>query len=409
MGVNMIISGATICDIHGERKADVRIKEGRIVEIGEGLEGEEIYDACGCYLLPGLVDTDVRLKDSQLNAINLEKLSRRALGGGVSTVVLASDTHPRIDDEITLEFVQQHRFLENGATIEASVSALNEDDTLANIAIMLKKGCVAVHTPTICDYNKVSRIAQYVKMAGKPLFYRAVDKSLSESGVMSDGPVASELGLPGISPISEVVHVGAMIEIARHFGIRIVFQSVTEPRSIEMISRARSEGIDVTCETAIHHLLKNDEACRGFDTDAKINPPLVNEMKRRALIEALKNGQIHSISALHQPNSDVKKDITFYDANYGTTSISEYLPLLYTYLVKKEGVAFSTIVKTASHKPGEYIGKTTGEIKEGQECDLIVFDPSRSTAVPHHHSLYKNEILDGKVIMAVCRGQMVRI
>jgi dihydroorotase len=275
-GGQMIISGAIICDINGERRADVRIEEGVIQEIGENLSGAEVFDAQGCYLIPGLVDTDVRLKDGQLSRTNLEKLSRRSLIGGVGTVVLASDTTPTIDNEITLEFVQQHHALAGGATTLPLVSALNEKGALSNIAIMLKKGCVAVHTSTINDYNLISRIAQYAKMANKAIFYKAQEKSFIESGVMSDGAVASHLGLPGISPLSEVVHIASMIEISRHFGVKIVFKSVTEPRSIELIAQARSEGIDVECEVALHHLLKNDSACMGFDTDAKIDPPLVS-------------------------------------------------------------------------------------------------------------------------------------
>ncbi|MBD3810447.1 MAG: dihydroorotase [Sulfuricurvum sp.] len=291
----MIISGAIICDINGERRADVRIEEGVIQEIGENLGGSDIFDAKGCYLIPGLVDTDVRLKDGQLSRTNLEKLSRRALMGGVSTVVLASDTTPPIDNEITLEFVQQHRALSHGATIEPLVSALNEKGALSNIAIMLKKGCVAIHTATINDYNLIIRIAQYAKMASKTIFYKAQEKSFIESGVMADGAIASQLGLPRISPLSEVVHIASMIEISRHFGVKIVFKSVTEPRSIELIAQARSEGVDVACEVALHHLLKSDSACLGFDTDAKIDPPLVSETKRLQLIRALKEGKIDSL------------------------------------------------------------------------------------------------------------------
>ena len=404
----MIISGAIICDINGERHADIQIEEGIITRIGENLSGDEIIRAEGCYLIPGLIDTDVRLKDSQLSRTNLEKLSYRALSGGVTTAVLASDSTPRIDNEITLEFVQQHRFLPHGATIESAVSALNETGALSNIAIMLKKGCVSVHTSTINDYNLITRIAQYLKMANKSLFYKAEEKSLVESGVMSDGAVASQLGLPGISPLSEVVHVAAMIEISRYFGIKIVFKSITEPRSIELIAEARKSGIAVECEVAIHHLFKNDSACAGFDTDAKINPPLVNETKRLALLDALVRGDIHSLTSLHQPNSDIHKDITFYDANVGTTSITEYFPLVYTYLISTKIIDMSKFVKVASRTPGEHIGVKAGEIEVGCKCDCILFDPDSTTVVAHHHSLYKKEVLKGKVIMAICRGEVTR-
>ncbi len=397
----MVIANTLICDAHSERLGDVKIQNGVIVEIGDSLMDDEIIDGSGCYLLPGLVDTNVSLKDAQLNGKNLTSLAHYALSGGVSTVVLASDVSPKIDNEITLEFVHQHRYTKEGAVIECSISALNDSGALSNIAILLKKGALAISTSTLCDYNLISRISQYLQMTHKPLFYRSVDKSLFESGVMADGSVATQLGLSGISPLSEVVHVAAMIEVARHFGIKIIFKSVTEPRSIELISDAMALGIDVMSEVGIHHLLKSDSVCIGYDSDAKINPPLVSEEKRLFLIRALKEGRIHSLSALHQPNSDIHKDITFNDASFGTTSIGEYLPLCYTYLIKNETITMSRFIELASKNPAQTVGMSKGLIEVGTPVDLILFNPSNMTQVTHHHSLYKNESLQGKVIMGI--------
>jgi dihydroorotase len=210
----MLICNAIICDIHGNRQEDVRIENGVITQIGSNLTGDESMDASGCYLMPGLVDTNVRLKDLQLNGKNLETLSREALGGGVSTVVLSGEMIGRVDNEITLEFVKKHQMHDGGAKIECAISALSEEGNLTNIALLLKKGGKALYTKTISDYNLIMRMAQYLKMSNKPLFYLAQDKSLSESGVMSEGKIATSLGLPGIPPICEVVHIAAMIEIA---------------------------------------------------------------------------------------------------------------------------------------------------------------------------------------------------
>ncbi|HEX5710793.1 MAG TPA: amidohydrolase family protein [Sulfuricurvum sp.] len=397
----MVIANALICDAHSERLGDVKIQDGVIVEIGDSLRDDEIIDGSGCYLLPGLIDTNVSLKDAQLNGKNITALAATALQGGVSTVVLNSDMMPKIDNEITLEFVHQHQNTKAGAVIECSISALNDAGTLSNIAILLKKGAFAVSTSTLCDYNLISRIAQYLQMHKKPLFYTSVDKSLFESGVMADGSAASRLGLSGISPLSEIVHVASMIEVARHFGIKIIFKSITEPRSIELISKAIASGIDVACEVGVHHLLKNDSACIGYDSDAKINPPLVSEEKRSSLIRALKAGDIHSLSALHQPNSDIHKDITFNDASFGTTSIGEYLPLCYTYLIKNEIISMSHLMELASKNPAQSVGMSKGAIEIGMPADLILFNPHSMTQVTHHHSLYKNEILHGRVMMAI--------
>lgn len=397
----MVIANAVIYDVHGERHTDLKIENGIVTEIGKNLVDDEYIDASGWYLIPGLVDTNVRLKDMQLSGKNLTSLAHEALRGGVSRVVLSGEMKPRVDNEITLEFVQKHYTSCGGAKIECAISALNENELLSNIALLLKKGGLALYTHLNNDYNLIMRMAQYLQMAGKPLFYQAQDKSLFESGVMNDGSVATALGLPGISPISEVVHIAAMIEVSRHYAIKIVFKSVTEPRSVELITQARADGVAVECEVSLHHLLRSDEACRGFDADAKINPPLMSETKRLLLIDALQKGEIHSLTALHQPNSDIHKDITFFDANYGTTSIGEYLPLCYTHLVKNSIIDMNTLVRLACSVPASHLGMEAGEIRIGMEADMVLFNPHETLAVPHHHSLYKNELLSGRVMMAI--------
>ncbi|MDP2077775.1 MAG: dihydroorotase [Sulfuricurvum sp.] len=404
----MLICNAIICDIHGNRQEDVRIENGVITQIGSNLMDDESIDASGCYLMSGLVDTNVRLKDLQLNGKNLETLSREALSGGVSTVVLSGEMVGRVDNEITLEFVKKHQIHDGGAKIECAISALSEEGNLTNIALLLKKGGKALYTKTISDYNLIMRMAQYLKMSNKPLYYLAQDKSLSESGVMSDGKIATSLGLPGIPSISEVAHIAAMIEIAREYEITIVFKSVIEPRSVELIAQARREGVKVECEVALHHLVHSDAACRGFDTDAKINPPLVSDSKRKKLIEALQRGDIASLTALHQPNSDVYKDITFNDASYGTTSIGEYLPLCYTHLVKPGIIDMPTLSRLTSYVPAVHANIDVPKIEVGQRADMILFNPNESLIVGHHHSLYKNETLSGRVTMAIQGDEITR-
>ncbi len=399
----MVIKGATLCDIDSEYISDIEFIDGVITKIEPSIDSDEYIDGSGCYFIPALVDTNLSLKDRGLNQVRLEKLSRRALRGGVGTVVLSSDLIPKIDNEIILEFVQQHKELEFGATIESCVSAINSSGELSNISIMLKKGSSAVYTTTISDYNLVSRIAQYLQRCDRYLFYKAEEKSLKDSGVMADGAVASNLGLAGIPAISELVHVAAMIEVARFFDINVVFKSITEPRSIELIKNAQNDGVRVKSEVAIHHLFKNDSECMGFDTDAKIDPPLVSEEKRLKLLEHLKAGDIDMLTALHQPNSDVNKDITFYDASMGTTAILEYLPLLYTYLVDKKTISMSDIIKLSSHNPALTINQITPKISVGSCGKFILFDTNDTTPVRHHHSLYKKELLKGRVIMAITK------
>ncbi|MCW8954405.1 MAG: dihydroorotase, partial [Sulfurimonas sp.] len=235
----MVISKAIICDVNGERKVDIRIEDGVIKEIGSNLCSDETIDADGSYFMPLLVDTNVRLQDSTLNSKNIKIISDEALTGGVGHVILNADSSPAIDSEIVLEFAQNGLHNLNGAKVDLMINTLKEDSTLSNIAILLKRGAIAPYMSTIAKNDIAIKIAEYCQMYDVTLFCKAEDNSLINSGVMLDGDVSSKLGLAGIPDLSEVLHVSRMIEIARHFKIKILFKSIASPRSIYLIDKAK--------------------------------------------------------------------------------------------------------------------------------------------------------------------------
>ncbi len=405
----MVITNVRICDAKGERRAEVRIAGGKIIEIGDNLAGEAKIDGKGGYLIPGIVDTNVRLLDSHLNGKTLERLSKEALGGGVTTVVMAPDSAPAVENDIVLEFVQRHRHQSQGATIETTIASADENELLTNIAILLKRGAIAPYMTTSVKNDVACRIAEYVKMYGVTLFCKAHDTSLWSVGVMTEGKIATKLGLVGIPPLGETVHVARMIEIARNFGISILFKSIASPRSIEMITRAKSEGIDVKCEVSIHHLLHCDEACDGFNTTAKLNPPLASRENMDALVGYLKSGEVDMLTALHQPNSPVNKHVAFSDAAYGCAAIADALPLYYTKLVRGGIITLPQLVELASRVPAAMIGRKAGAIEPGMDADLVLFDPEGEHTVTTSDSLYDGEMLNGAVQMVFVNDEIVRL
>ena len=397
----MLITNAIVCDVNGERSEDVLIEAGKIVAVGKGLSSEEVIDAKGAYLLPGLVDTNVRLKDAQLNAATLEKVAKEAYLGGVTRLVLAPDCTPIINDSIVLEFVQAHQKREHRVDLMSTIATVDADERLSNIAILLKNGAKAPYMTTAVSNNTACRIAEYVKMHKSTLFCKAQDTSLSSVGVMVEGAIATSLGLVGIPPFGEVVHVARMIEIARKYTISIVFKSIASPRSIELINRAKEEGVDVSCEVSLHHLMYCDEACKDFNTTAKINPPLAQKDAMLALQDALKNGKIDSLTLLHQPSSPVNKEVAFAEAAYGCDALADAYSLYYTKLVKSGLLTLSELVALAVANPAKSIGQSAGEIAVGHKADLLLFDPTVSYEVNNTHSLYDGETLFGAVIPIV--------
>ena len=401
----MLISNAIVCDVNGEREVDVRVENGFVVEIGTNLKDEELLDAKGVYLLPSLVDTNVKLLDSNLNAKNIKDISNAAHKGGIGHIVLNADSTPAIDDEVVLEFAQHGTSELKGAKVDLMLNTLKDDLTLSNIAILLKKGVVAPYMSTIAKNNIAIKIAEYVQMYDVTLFCKAEDNSLINAGVMLDGDVSSKLGLAGIPVLSEVLHVSRMIEIARHFEIKILFKAIASPRSVELIARAKKEGVRVSCEVSIHHLINCDEACEGFNTLAKLNPPLASYEDMLKLQKALKNGDIDLLTTLHQANSPVNKEVAFYDASYGCEGLNSALSLYYTKLVKSGIISMSQLIELACKNPAQSIGLHRGVIEVGSEVNLLLFNPQESTTLEDSGSLYNNQELSG-VVSIVAEGSL---
>ncbi|MBU1658764.1 dihydroorotase [bacterium] len=396
----MVVSNVIVCDAHGEKSGDVRIEDGVITEIGSNLKDTQIIEAHGAYFMPLLVDTNIRLQDGILNSKNIKVISKEALQGGVGHVVLNADSTPAVDNEIVLEFAQSGLSDLNGAKVDLMLNTLKEDATLSNIAILLKKGAVAPYMSTIAKNNLAIKIAQYVQMYGVTLFCKAEDNSLINSGVMLESDVSSKLGLAGIPDLSEVLHVSRMIEIARHFKIKILFKSIASPRSIYLIDKAKKEGVDVRCEVSLHHLVHSDAACENFNTTAKLNPPLACAGDVELLQLALKNHQIDMLTTLHQPSSPVNKEVAFYDAHYGCEALSDALPLYYTKLVKSGLISMSELVKLSVKNPAKSIGFEAGIIEVGQKVNALLFNPHAKGIVNNKQSLYEGEELSGEVLMA---------
>ena len=393
----MLIINAIVCDVNGEREEDVLIDKGKIIAVGKGLSSGTVVDAKGTYLLPGLVDTNVRLKDAQLNAATLTKVAKEAEKGGVTRLVLAPDCTPSINDSIVLEFVQAHQKRECTVNLMTTIATVDADERLSNIAILLKNGAMSPYMTTAVSNNTACRIAEYVQMHKKTLFCKAQDTSLSSVGVMVEGAIATKLGLVGIPPFGEVVHVARMIEIARKYEIAIVFKSIASPRSIELISKAKEEGVDVSCEVSLHHLLHCDEACNDFNTTAKLNPPLAQREAMLGLQTALKEGKIDSLTLLHQPSSPVNKEVAFAEAAYGCEALSDAYPLYYTKLVKSGMMTLSQLVQLAVTNPAKSIAQEAGIIAVGADADLVLFDAYTETVLDNSLSLYDGETLYGGV------------
>ncbi|WP_321778503.1 dihydroorotase [Sulfurimonas sp.] len=404
----MVILNTIVCDAEKEYEADIRIENGVISEIAKDLKDTQSIDAKGAYFMPLMIDTNVRLLDSTLNSKNLKNLSDEALKGGVGHLVLNADSEPVIDNEVVLEFAQNGLRDLDGSKIDLMLNSLKEDSTLSNIAILLKSGAKVPFMSTIAKNDVAIKIAEYALMYDVTIFCKAEDNSLIKSGVMLEARVNSKLGLAGIPDLSEVLHVSRMIEIARHFKIKILFKSVASPRSIYLINQAKKDGVEVSCEVSIHHLMFCDEACEDFNTTAKLDPPLASKSDMKLLQDALKNKQIDILTTLHQPNSPLNKEVAFFNAAYGCEAISDAMPLYYTKLVKSKMISMSELVKLTTKNSANSIKEKYVNIEVGQKVNAMLFDKNVKNVVNNEQSLYNGQTLNGKVIMTFMNENVTR-
>lgn len=390
----MTISNVKIIDADKEIYADVTITNKQITNIKE--VKPTVDQSSTKILMPSLIDLNVNTKDSMLNGKAMDEVAKDACEGGVFEIALTPETNPPIDNEIALEFIQSHNKYLNSARFQSIINSTKNNKELSNIAILLKRGAVAVFMSTKTDNILTTKIAQYVKMYDVTLFCRAEDKSLSQDGVMNEGETSSKLGLPGVSAIGELLHVSRMIEIARYYKIRVLFQSITSPKSIELITKAKKEGVDVRCEVSIHHLLCDDRMCNNFNTTAKIYPPLQSLQNMQTMQQMLKNGKIDMLTTLHRPSSAVNKEVAFADAAYGCEAIQHALPLYYTKLVKEKIISLEDLIKLCIINPARMINKTVQNIEIGS-TNFVLFDTQKSFTVENKNSLYNNHTLYGKI------------
>ncbi len=375
----MVIKNAIICDKDGQREDNFTIED----------RTDNVIDAKGAYLVPAIVDLNVKLLDGVLNSKNIKTIADEAKKGGVGRIVLNADSNPPIDSESILEFAQNNLHNLDSVKVDLMLNTLKNDGSMSNIAIMLKKGAINPYMSTIAKNNVAIKIAEYAQMYKKTLFCKAEDNSLVKSGVMLDGDISSQFGLAGIPDLSEVLHVSRMIEIARHFKIKILFKAIASPRSISLITQAKKEGVEVSCEVSLHHLVNSDEACKNFNTTAKLDPPLASKNDMLELQEALKNDQIDILTTLHQPSSPLNKEVAFFDAAYGCESLGDALPLYYTKLVKSGLISMKKLIELISLNPAKTIDK---------KVSYLLFNPDVKSVVKNANSLYNSEEIFGEVI-----------
>ncbi|EPV7515927.1 amidohydrolase family protein [Campylobacter upsaliensis] len=385
----MIIKNAKI---YGKELKDLEISQGLIQKIGENLQGEEIFDAKGLTLLPSFIDLCVYLKNDKFSLNHLDLLEKECLKGGVSTILLRDVMD--FDEETFILFLQNlsHRTLQIFSSVKVK-------EPLKNIASMINQGAVALELESKLNANILKIAMQYALMKKVPIFAKCLNEDFDDNGVMNDCLLSSKLGLMGMSEVAESSEVAKLKEIAAFYQSEVIYDCLSLARSLKIAT-------DETILVSIHHLIKNENACENFNTAAKIKPPLRSEEDRAFLQNALKKGKIRFLSAMHCPKSSNLKDLAFDEAAFGIHSICEYVSLCYSFLVQNDFISWEKLCEVTSLNPAKFLKLNSGEIKEGKEANLILFDENVSTKAPLN-SLYSKDTLKGEVKHHLLKGEFV--
>lgn len=403
----MLLKNGIICDYRGERKADIRIEDGKIVEISESLgsyQGLNCIDCSNKLIAPSLIDLNVYPKSKTLSQKTLTSLSKKAIKGGVGTVLILPDTTPSCENEAILELIKS---IANNIEINliCSIKPTNDEKKLNDIAILYSQGGRAIYIDSNIDGNNLLRIAQYSSMLNIPIICFPQDKELA-NGVINEGEFASKLGLPSISPLSQTKEIAKFSEVARYTQTSFLFSLVSELISFELIEYFKTKDSKIFNQTSIHHLILNENECEAYNTRVKINPPLKDVKTQQKLITFLKEGKINMLTTLQCADFNSKKDQVFELASFGIDSIGYYFQLVYTYFIDKGILTLKDFLKMASKNQSDFLSLNKGEISIGKDADLMIVDLDSSTQVQDSFSPYYNQNLKSKIDFMIINGKI---
>lgn len=401
---------------------DIRIENGVVSEVGPDLpeqDGEEIFDLSGCYVMPGLIDTHVHLRDpGQEESEDLESGSKAAIAGGFTTVVAMPNTFPVVDNVPIVRYIKDKSARLGFADVlpTAAITKGQEGQEITEIGFLRDAGVIAFTEDgkSVANSGILRKAMTYSKPYDVLFMSHCEDKDLKGAGCMNAGALATEMGLGGIANEVEDIIIMRDIMLAKMTGVRLHIQHLSTASGLELVREAKAKGLPVTCEVTPHHLFLTEDAVRGYNTDAKVAPPLRTAADNEALINGLKDGTITCIGTDHAPHSSDKKDVEFERAANGISSIEIAFPLIWTHLVETGRFTLSEIVSIMSCNPAELLRIDRGSLSVGKVADVLIFDPETERAVnpQEFYSKGKNcpytgEVLRGWPSMVLRAGRVV--
>jgi dihydroorotase len=398
-----------------DERLDILLENGVVARLARDIaapEAEQV-DASGLIAAPGLIDLHVHLRDpGHEYKETVASGARAAAAGGFTAVACMANTHPVNDTLAVTEYILQCARAANAARVYpiGAITRGLEGMVLTEMGELSAAGCVGFSDDGrwVANGDVMRRALEYAKPFGVPLLSHAEDRSITADGVMNDGVVATELGLEGIPWVAEDAAVARDIMLAAFTGARLHICHVSTAGAVDLVRRAKQAGVRVTCEVTPHHFTLTEEAVRGYNTNARMSPPLRTKEDVAAVRSALAEGVIDAIATDHAPHHIDDKDVDFNSAVNGIVGLETALGLTLR-LVEEGFLSLGQAIERLSCGPARVLNIPGGTLREGAAADVVLFDPERRWTVDpeRFYSQSRNTPFAGWTLPGVVRRTIV--
>lgn len=405
-----------------DETTDVLVQDGKVAGVGRGLgvpDGADVRDVHERVVAPGLVDVHVHLREPGNEDVETVATgARAAAAGGFTAVCAMPNTDPVTDNQAAVGFIVRQS-VRAGLTRVYPIGAISvgqKGERLSEFGEMVGAGAVAVSDDgkPVVSSHLMRTALEYARTFGIPVADHCEEPTLANGGVMHEGLVSARLGLKGIPAAAEEIMVARDTLLAGLTGGHVHLCHVSTRGSVELIRRAKEQGIRVTAEVTPHHLTLTDRACERYDTQAKMNPPLREAADVAALQTALKEGVVDCIASDHAPHAYDAKEAAFDDAPFGIVGLETAFGVVYTELVASGVLTVPELIHRMSTAPAAAFGLPGGTLRPGAVADVVVLDLTDTWTVDpaafcskSRNTPFAGRVLTGRAALTLVGGKIV--
>ena len=402
--------------------SDLLLLDGKVEAVGQNLgspDGAQVIEGAGRVIAPGLIDLHVHFREpGQEDLETVATGAMAAVAGGFTSVCAMPNTDPVTDNQAAIGFIvrQAQRAAKARVFPIGAITLGQKGEKLAEFGEMVGAGAVAVSDDgkPVVSSHMMRTALEYARTFGIPVADHCEEPTLSQGGVMHEGIVSTRLGLKGIPAAAEEIMVARDIILAGLTGGHVHLCHMSTRGSVELIRRAKEKGLKVTAEATPHHFSLTHERCEGYDTNAKMNPPLREAEDRDAIRQGLKDGTLDVISTDHAPHHYDAKEREFDDAPNGIIGLETSLGLAMTELVHTGLLTLPQLIARMSTDAARIFHLQGGSLRKGSVADVVIIDPNRVWTVKPEASFSKSRNtpfagtqLKGRAVCTIVRGTVV--